>query len=160
ALLEFGKNVFETSFFDAIPLHSDAGKVDGVAYVLPYSPSLAHKRTHRVYLKNMLLSESAEGLLPDWAFFVKCVVNAHGLRPTASREEFYEDDALMSARDTLGECLRNYLIALSEDEPSRLQQLIQLHFMSMKALASQDDEFFRLIIDYLPFETTLGMMTL
>ena len=104
--MEYGRNTFGTTFFDAIPLHSDAGKVDGIAFVLPYSPSLAHKRTHRVYLKNMLLSESAEGLLPDWAFFVKCVVNAQGLRPTASREEFYEDDALVAAREKLGDCLR------------------------------------------------------
>lgn len=160
ALLDFGKNLFEMSFFDVIPLHSEVGKVEGVAYVLPYSPSLAHKGTHRVYLKNMLLSESAEGLLPDWAFFVKCVVNANALRPTASREGFYEDKALESARETLGQCLREYLIALSEDEPERLHHLIGLHHLSMKALAVQDDEFFRLIIDFLPFETTLGTMTL
>lgn len=160
ALLEFGKELFDANFFDVIPLHSDAGGVDGVAFVLPYSPSLAHKRTHRVYLKNMLLSESAEGLLPDWAFFVKCVVNAQSLRPTASREGFYEDEALAAARESLGQCLRDYLVALSEDEPERLHKLIALHHLSMKALAVQDDDFFRLIIDFLPFETTLGLMTL
>jgi molecular chaperone HtpG len=160
ALLDFGRRVFNASFFDVIPLHSEVGKVVGIAFVLPYSPSLAHKRTHRVYLKNMLLSESAEGLLPEWAFFVKCVVNVQDLRPTASRESFYEDNALAEARETLGVCLRDYLIALAEDEPERLHQLIQLHHLSMKALAAQDDDFFRIIIDYLPFETTLGVMTL
>src|SRR5205085_2217968 len=94
------------------------------------------------------------------AFFVKCVVNAQTLRPTASREGFYEDDSLAAARENLGQCLRDYPIALSEDEPERLHQLIRLHHLSMKALAVQDDDFFRLIIDFLPFETTLGMMTL
>ena len=108
----------------------------------------------------MLLSETAEGLLPEWAFFVKCVVNAQTLRPTASREDFYEDEALATARDTLGQCLRDYLIGSSTDEPERLQQLIQLHHLSMKALAVQDDEFYRIIIDFLPFETSLGMMTI
>lgn len=160
ALLDFGQQLFETAFFDVIPLQSDAGRVEGVAFVLPYSPSLAHKRTHRVYLKNMLLSESAEGLLPEWAFFVKCVVNAQDLRPTASREAFYEDATLEAARDALGQCLREYLIALSQDEPERLHRLIALHHLSMKALAVQDDEFYRLIIDFLPFETTMGSMTL
>ncbi|EKN86146.1 GHKL domain protein [Leptospira interrogans str. 2003000735] len=158
--LDFGKKLFETSFFDAIPLTSDIGKVQGIAFVLPYSPSLAQKNIHRIYLKNMLLSESAASLLPDWAFFVKCVVNSDELRPTASREDFYEDQSLEKARETLGQCLRDYLIALSEDEPERLRHLINLHHLSMKALAVQDSDFFRLIIDFLPFETTFGRMTL
>src|SRR5262249_37665323 len=158
--LDYGRRVFGTDFFDAIPLRAAVGGVDGVAFVLPFSPSLAARRTHRVYLKNMLLSETAENLLPDWAFFVKCVVNADGLRPTASRESFYEDDALAAPRDQLGACLRDFLVGLARGEPERLQKLIALHYLSIKALAVQDDDFYRLFIDWLPFETSLGEMTL
>jgi molecular chaperone HtpG len=160
ALLDYGRKTFGTNFFDAIPLRSSAGEADGVAFVLPFSPSLATKRTHRVYLKNMLLSETADNLLPEWAFFVKCVVNANNLRPTASRESFYEDGALASTREELGQCLRDYLVALAKKDPERLQQLIALHYLSIKALAIQDDDFYRLFIDWLPFETSLGEMTL
>ena len=94
AYLAYGYDLFEMAFFDYIVLRSTVGDVSGVAYVLPFSPSLAMKKTQRVYLKNMLLSEQTEGLLPDWAFFVKCVVNANDLQPTASREAFYEDETL------------------------------------------------------------------
>jgi molecular chaperone HtpG len=160
ALLDYGRRTFGLDFFDWIPLRSKAGDVDGVAFVLPFSPNLATKRTHRVYLKNMLLSESAEGLLPDWAFFVKCVVNANDLRPMASREAFYEDDALAATRAALGDCLRDYLVTLARRDPQRLQRLVALHYLSIKALAVQDDEFYRLFIDHLPFETSLGHMTL
>jgi molecular chaperone HtpG len=160
ALLEYGRATFETDFFDAIPLKAASGGVDGVALVLPFSPSLATKRTHRVYLKNMLLSESAENLLPEWAFFVKCVVNANDLRPTASREAFYEDETLAATRESLGQCLRDYLVGLARRDPDRLQRLIALHHLSIKALAVQDDDFYRLFIDWLPFETSLGEMTL
>jgi molecular chaperone HtpG len=97
AYLEYGRNAFALDFFDYIPLRSAIGDVSGVAFVLPFSPNLSARKTHRVYLKNMLLSEQAEGLLPDWAFFVKCVVNANNLRPTASREAFYEDDSSESS---------------------------------------------------------------
>jgi molecular chaperone HtpG len=159
-LLEYGRQTFGAEFFDAIPLRSAAGEVEGVAFVLPYSPSLATRRTHRVYLKNMLLSENAENLLPDWAFFVKCVVNANDLRPMASRESFYEDDQLAAAREALGQCLRAYLVDLARRDPVRLQRLIALHYLSIKALAVQDDEFYRLFINWLPFETSLGEMTL
>ena len=160
ALLDYGRKTFGSDFFDAIPLRAPAGEADGVAFVLPFSPSLATKRTHRVYLKNMLLSEQAENLLPDWAFFVKCVVSAHHLRPTASRESFYEDEALASTREQLGQCLRDYLIGLAKKDPERLQRFIALHYLSIKALAVQDDDFYRLFIDWLPFETSLGEMTL
>ena len=83
--IHYGRRTFEIGFVDCIPLRSPVGAVDGVAFVLPFSPSLASKRTHRVYLKNMLLSEEAEGLVPEWAFFVKCAVNADDLRPTAAQ---------------------------------------------------------------------------
>lgn len=160
AALAYGERVFETEFFDAIPLRSEAGGVEGIAFVLPHAASLAGKRTHRVYLKNMLLSEHADNLLPDWAFFVKCVVNSSDLRPTASRESFYEDERLEAARTSLGECLRRYLVDLARHDRSRLEQLIDVHYLAIKALAVEDDEFYRLFIGWLPFETSAGRMTL
>src|SRR5262249_51489535 len=159
ALLTFGREAFGIDFFDAIPLRVKAGDIDGVAYILPHEASLTGKRAHRVYLKNMLLSESADNLLPDWAFFVKAVVNANDLRPTASRETFYDDDKLGAARESLGDCLRGYLVQLAEKRPERLEKFIDLHHRALKALATEDDEFYRLFIDYLPFETTHGRMT-
>jgi molecular chaperone HtpG len=160
ALLAYGREVFDTEFVDCIPLRSEAGGVEGVAFVLPFSPHFHARQKHRVYLKDMLLSESAENLLPDWAFFVRCVVNARELRPTASRESFYEDATLARARESLGQSLRQYLVDLATEEPRALQRLIALHGLSVKALALDDDDFFRLIIHWLPFETSLGMMTL
>ncbi len=160
AYLDYGRETFEMEFFDYVPLRAQAGDVQGAAYVLPFSPSLATKKTHKVYLKHMLVSENAEGLLPDWAFFVKCVVNANALRPTASRESFYEDEALAATRAALGRSLRAYLLELADEQPQRLQKLISLHYLSIKALAVDDDEFYRLFIDWLPFETSAGQMTL
>jgi molecular chaperone HtpG len=160
AYLEYGRATFEMEFFDYIPLNSAVGDVQGAAFVLPFSPSLAMKKTHRVYLKNMLLSEQTEGLVPDWAFFVKCVVNANDLRPTASRESFYEDETLSATRSALGLQLRRYLIDLAEENPQRLKKLIHLHYLSIKALAVDDEEFFRIFINWLPFETNMGTMTL
>lgn len=160
AYLEYGRAAFALEFFDYIPLRSPIGDVQGVAFVLPFSPSLSMRKTHRVYLKNMLLSEQTEGLLPDWAFFVKCVVNANNLRPTASRESFYEDETLSATRAALGQQLRGYLIDLSTENPARLRKLIQLHHLSIKALAVDDEEFFRIVVNWLPFETNMGTMTL
>lgn len=159
ALLAYGREVFGTEFFDAIPLRSDAGKVDGVAFVLPVTLTPGAKRSDRVYLKNMFLSDRADNLLPEWAFFVRAVVNANDLRPTADREAFYEDAKLARARAALGDCLRRYLTDLAEKRPEKLERLIAIHQRAIKALAVEDDEFYRLVIDWLPFETSAGEMT-
>ena len=160
ALLEYGKDVFDVDFLDVIPLESQTGDVRGVAFVLPYSPSPSAKGRHRVYLKRMLLSEAGEGILPEWAFFVRCVINANDLRPTAAREGFYEDNALAAARQSLGECLRSYLLDLGQTDPKRLQKVVQIHYLAIKALAVYDEEFYRTFIDFIPFETSLGMMSM
>ncbi|HEY1191174.1 MAG TPA: HSP90 family protein [Gemmata sp.] len=159
ALLAFGEEAFGGKFFDAIPLRSDTGQVDGVAFVLPFTPALSARKAHRVYLKNMFLSDTVDNLLPDWAFFVRAVVNANDLRPTASRESFYEDTKLASVRAALGDALRQYLVTLAEARPEKLDQFVGLHHLALKALAAEDDEFFAIIIDHLPFETTLGTRT-
>lgn len=160
ARLAFGKRMFGHDFFDAIPLHSEVGDVQGIAYILPFTPSPTARRSHRVYLKNMLLSEASDNLLPSWAFFVTCIVNTNDLRPTASRESFYEDATLEATRDALGIALRQYLLHLREHHPERLRALIALHFRAIKALAVYDDEFFAMFVDWLPFETSFGRMTL
>lgn len=159
ALLAHGREAFDTQFFDAIPLKSDVGQVSGVAFVLPVAPALSARKAHRVYLKNMFLSDTADNLLPEWAFFVRAVVNANDLRPTASRESFYEDEKLAAVRTALGECLRNYLVDLAASRPEKLERFVGLHHRALKALAAEDDEFFAVIIDHLPFETSLGTMS-
>lgn len=158
ALLEYGQALLGETFWEAIPLRAPG--LAGAAFVLPYRPSLASQGTHRVYLKSMLLAESAKNLVPEWAFFVKCVVDADRLRPTASREALYEDEALEVARAGLGRALRDWLVELVQGERARWRAFLRLHYLSIKALALQDDELYALFIDWLPFETSLGELTL
>jgi molecular chaperone HtpG len=158
ALLEFGQELFQAPFWDAIPL--DGQGFDGVAYVLPFRPTLATQGTHRVYLKGMLVSESAENLLPKWAFFVKCLVDSERLRPTASRESLYEDDELERTRESLAQLLRAFLVNLAQSEPDRWRAFLGLHHLTIRALALQDEELFDLFVDRLPYETSMGRLTL
>ena len=160
--LEFGEQMLpeEGGFFDAVPLRAEAGDVSGIAFVLKRPSPQARAQKHRVYLKGMLLAEENENILPEWAFFVRCVVNARGLRPTAAREDFFDDEALGDAREALGKQLKAYLVDLSDSNPEKLRRLIELHWLSFKALAAEDDDFLRTVIHWLPFETTLGELTI
>ena len=158
--LRFGRETFGTDFTEYVRLHSETGGVEGAAFILKDPPGISSRRTHRVYLRGMLLSEDAEGLLPDWAFFVKCVIDARDLRPSASRETFHEDVMLRAAKKELGDCLKRHLMALASADPEALRNLISTHGFSIKALSAEDDECFRTFREWLPFETNMGQMTL
>lgn len=144
----------------AIELDLPLAGVSGVAFVLPSAVSPTAGGAHRVYVKRMLLGSRVEGLLPEWAFFVRCVVNADGLRPTASREQLYVDDVLLGVRESLGRTVRDWLgRTLAEPSPLR-RRFLQAHHLAVRALAVTDDTMLDTAAAVLPYETTDGVATL
>jgi molecular chaperone HtpG len=156
--LSYARRVLDLDPLDAIPLHADG--VRGLAFVLPYEPSPAARQEHRVYLRRMLLSESADRLLPDWAFFVRCVIDADDLRPNAARDGFVEDNRLDAVREQLGRCIRDHLADLARMWPIRLAGIVAMHHAGIAALSVHDEQCLLLFADWLPVDTSLGRMTL
>ncbi|QBS44656.1 HSP90 family protein [Nocardia sp. CS682] len=160
ALATYAEDTFGFTPFASFDLSSAEAGLTGVAFVLPQAANPAAKTGHRAYLKRMLIAENVTGLLPDWAFFVRCVVDTSELRPTASREALYEDDLLESTRETLGDQVRDWLIELSASDPARLAQFLQIHDLGVKALALHDDDMLRLVDRWLAVETNAGRIPL
>ncbi len=156
SVMKLGEALFDTEFLDYIPLESKSGLFSGVAYIMPYAVAKSAKNHHRIYLKNMLLTEDGSAIMPSWSFFLRCFLNTSQLRPTASRESFYEDERLAQAREELSECISNYLIRLSTEKPELLQRIISVHFLAIKSMAGEDDTFFRTFLPFLDFETNMG----
>jgi molecular chaperone HtpG len=159
-LTRYAEETFGFTPFDTIELSVPEAGLTGVAFVLPRPANPAAKAGHRVYLKRMLLAEGAEGLLPEWAFFARCAIDATELRPTASREALYADGLLDSVREQLGDKLRGWLMALARREPHRLQQFLSVHHLGVKTLALHDLEMLRLVDEWWPVETNMGQMPL
>ncbi|MEU9372331.1 HSP90 family protein [Streptomyces sp. NPDC048255] len=145
---------------DSIDLDLPVAGVRGVAYVLPEPTSPAHRSGHRVHLKGMLLTDRADNLLPDWAFFVRAVIDTDTLRPTASRENLYDDETLSAVRDALGARVRTWLAELAASEPERLAAFLRVHHLGVKSLARHDADLLGLMLPWLPFETSDGSMSL
>ncbi|MFG2235196.1 HSP90 family protein [Streptomyces sp. NPDC048723] len=145
---------------DSIDLDLPVAGVRGVAYVLPEPTSPAHRAGHRVHLKGMLLTDRADNLLPDWAFFVRAVLDTDTLRPTASRENLYDDETLAAVRDALGARVRGWLAELAASDPDRLAAFLQVHHLGVKSMARHDSELLGLMLPWLPFETSDGSMSL
>ena len=160
--LLFGMDVihgYETIF--PIPLglsiRTESGRVEGVLYVLPFRTQFSVRNSHKVYLKRMLLSEDDCNLLPQWAFFIRCLVNADGLLSTASRESLVSNDLLKDARKEIGMAIKDYLRGLVQNNRAMFNKILDVHHFHIKAIASEDNELLRLFMDYLPFETNKGV---
>ncbi|QHA07070.1 HSP90 family protein [Streptomyces broussonetiae] len=160
ALARHCQELFGFAPLDSIDLDVPLAGIRGVAYVLPSAVSPAQRAGHRVHLKGMLLTERAEQLLPDWAFFVRCVLDTDSLRPTASRESLYEDETLAAVRDALGTRIRSWLTGLAAGDPERLRAFLAVHHLGVKSLARHDGEMLRTMLPWLPFETTDGQLSL
>ena len=161
-VLQMGKRIFGTDyeFLDYIDLKPVSGLFSGVAYILPFTVSAASglKNRHRIYLKNMLLTESGVSLLPEWAFFVRCFINTDKLRPTASREDFVADEDLAKAKEELGKCIADYLDELSFKDPALLARIESLHGTALRSVACENERILRTFMPYFEFETSLGIL--
>lgn len=160
ALSEYAQRLFGFVPFEIIDLAVPEAGLTGVAFVLSAAANLAAPGGHRVYLRRMLLTEAAGGLLPEWAFFVRCVVDTGELRPTASREGLYDDDLLASTREALGVQIKDWLVRLAATDPGRLLRFLGVHHLGVKAIAQHDLEMLRIVDYWWPMETSAGPMTL
>ncbi|NUS17575.1 MAG: HSP90 family protein [Streptomyces sp.] len=154
------RRTFGFSPLDCIDLDVPVAGLRGVAYVLPSSVSPAQRAGHRVHLKGMLVTEHAAELLPEWAFFVRCVIDTDSLRPTASREHLYADETLAAVRDALGDRIKEWMTALAAGDPERLTHFLAVHHLGVKTLARHDPALLRVMLPWLPFETTDGRLPL
>ncbi|MFG3339105.1 HSP90 family protein [Glycomyces sp. NPDC048151] len=141
---------------DVIDLDVPLSGLKGVAFVLPHATSPSTRPAHRVHLKRMLLTDTADNLVPEWAFFVRCVIDTDSLRPTASRESLYDDEALAVARDAIGAQIREWISRLAAEDPDRLEAFLAVHELGVKALARHDAELLAAMLPWLRFETTAG----
>jgi molecular chaperone HtpG len=143
-----------------LPVTVRTAGLRGVVAILGRPTAPSSKHSHHVYAKGMLVGTGVEGLLPEWAFFARALVDADGLRLTASREALYDDDLLAEVRAALGEHLRRWLLRTAEVAPQRFAEVLGLHELGMRALAVHDDDLYRAYAPVMTVETSVGTTTL
>ena len=158
AALALGERVLGARPIDVVDLADPAAGVRGQAFVLPH-PTAA-RGAHRLYAKRMLVGESVPDVLPEWAFFVRAVLDTERLGLTASREALHDDEQLEETRARLGEQLKRWLLRMARTDRARAEDFFRVHHLAVKAAATTDDEMLDVVAEVLPWETTLGQMTL
>ncbi|MFQ6173169.1 HSP90 family protein [Oryzobacter sp. R7] len=156
--LALGERLLGERPLDVVDLADPASGLRGQAFVLPHAGGA--RSAHRLYAKRMLVGESVPDLLPDWAFFVRAVADTERLGLTASREALHDDDLLDETRARLGEQLKRWLLRMVRTDRARAEEFFRVHHLAAKAAATTDDDMLDVVAEVLPWETTLGSMTL
>lgn len=133
--------------------------LSGVAFVLPQAVAPGSGR-HRVYVKRMLVGPREDSILPEWAFFVRAVINADALAPTASREQLRNDEMLLLTREELGKQLTDWIVKTVEEGGATARSFVETHHLALRAIALESDTMLDVVAKALPFETTMGIATL
>ncbi|QZN84495.1 HSP90 family protein [Cellulomonas sp. C5510] len=160
ALQRYCERTFGFTPLAHLDLEVPLAGVTGVAFVLPAAVPPGGGGTHRVSVKRMLLGARVEGLLPDWAFFVRCAIDASALRPTASREQLYTDEVLLATQEALAGQVRDWTLRTLESGTALARQFVATHHLAVRSLALTDDTMLDLAARILPYETTDGTLTL
>lgn len=159
ALAQYCREVFGFTPLASIDLTVESAGLTGVGFVLPEAVAPGNS-VHRVYLKRMLLGSRVDGLLPDWAFFVRVVIDATELSPTASREQLHTDEVLFATQGALAEQVKQWTRATLTGPSSLASRFVRVHHLALRAMALTDDELLDLLATVLPFETSAGQATL
>jgi len=156
----YGREVIGSEPLAVIPLDVPATGTRGVAYVLPYAPPPGAAASTRMYLSNMLLAEKVPDVLPAWASFVHAVLSTDHLTPTASREQIVANEALAETQEAIGNAITRWVSAQAENSPETLAELVGVHHVALRQMATHYDDLGRVLIPLLPVETSAGEMTI
>lgn len=156
-ILAFGELLFEEKFFGVVPVSGEG--LQGYAFISSRQTSAAATGKHKIFLKDMLITEDGKDLIPKWAFFTRCILNAQNLTPIASREGFVLDHHLARARNTIEKCIFDYFVALSQYDVDRLKQITIVHNVAVKSLAVENEKIYHLFFPFLTFFTNKGNLT-
>src|SRR5699024_2652360 len=72
----------------------------------------------------------------------------------------HDDEVLHETRARLGEQLKRWLLRMARTDRARAADFFRVHHLAAKAAASTDDDMLDVVAELLPWESTLGSMTL
>ena len=156
-IIEFGEQLFGESFFDVIPLNGEDMK--GYAFISMKQATASSTNAHKIYLKNMFVTEDGKDLIPKWAFFTRCILNVKNLTPTAAREGFLKDHKLAKVQNEIEKSIFDYFVSLAEYDVRKLKQITRVHNVAIKSLAVENEKVYKFFFPFLTFVTNKGEMT-
>ena len=144
-----------------IPLDWPQPRTLGGLYIAArYTPGSQTGGAVDLFQARMCIRLNDHELLPEWAQFVRGVVDCPDLQPTAARDNVLRDSAYHALRDRLGQTIIAALLDLADHDQPRFRRLCDWHQDALKGMAAQHPGFGAAVLDALPFATSQGQLTL
>lgn len=152
---------FNESPLDVIPIRLESPvSIAGALYVSPQrTPGLTDDATVAVTVRRMVISRHIRGLIPEWAPFLRGVLELEGCSPTASREELVRDKRFDQVCHTLSETLFRHFEKLAQEQPGRLEAIVNWHRYTLAAACLSTPRLRRIVKSVYRWQTSRGQLT-
>ncbi len=153
-------NYFNESPLDVIPIRIETpASIAGALYISPQrTPGFADEATVAVTVRRMVISRRVRDLIPPWASFLRGVLELEDCSPTASREDLVRDDRFQIVRSTLNEFLYSHLERMSDEQPDRLEAIVNWHRYVLAGAALGEPRLRSLLVSVYRFKTSKGAL--
>ncbi|MCI0464337.1 MAG: ATP-binding protein [Gemmataceae bacterium] len=152
---------FNETPLDVIPLRLEKPvSIAGALYVTPQrTPGFTGEPVVTVTVRRMVISRRIQGLLPQWASFLRGVLELNECAPTASREDLVKDAAFARVREVLEQRLFDHFERLATEEPHRLEAIIAWHRYTLAGAALDEPRLRALLRRTYRLPTSKGPLT-
>lgn len=146
---------------DVIPLRIEKPvSLAGALYVTPQrTPGFTGEPVITVTVRRMVISRRIQGLLPEWAGFLRGVLELNDCAPTASREDLVRDATFERVRAVLEEKLFEHFERLAHEAPQRLEAIIAWHRYTLAGAALDEPRLRALLRRTYRLPTSAGPLT-
>jgi HSP90 family molecular chaperone len=152
---------FHETPLDVIPIRADRPvSISGALYVTPQRmPGFAGEPVVTTLVRRMVISRHQQGLLPDWAPFVRGVLELNQCEPTASREDLVRNAAFERTRAAIEEHLFAHFERLGREDPPRLNGILSWHKYTWAGAGLANRRLRDLLRGAYQFNTSSGPLT-
>jgi hypothetical protein len=153
--------VFGESPLEVIPVRSERpAPIAGALYVTPArTPGFSGTPVVTAVIRRMVVSRNVQGLLPNWASFLRGVLELNACSPTASREDLVRDRAFDEARAALEDLLLGHLESLASENPGKLASILAWHRYTFAGAALTQPRLRAVLRKAYRFPTSAGQMS-
>lgn len=134
--------------------------ISGALYVTPQrTPGFADEATVAVTVRRMVISRKIQRLLPEWASFLRGVLELNDCSPTASREGLVLDENFQLVRSVLEQLIFEHFERQAREDLPRLQATIAWHRYTLAGAALGNPRLRGLLKHTYRFPTSHGQLT-
>lgn len=155
------ESYFGETPLDVIPLRIESPvSIAGALYITPQRmPGFSGDPVVTATIRRMVISRKIQDLLPEWASFVRGVLELADCAPTASREDLVRDAAFEQVRAIVEQRLFEHLEGLAKEAPPRLEAILAWHHYHLVGAAIQSPRLRRLLRATYRLPTSRGLLT-